>query len=45
MIRGLVRQGTTVLLTTQYLVEADALADSIVFLDAGRVVATGTPAG
>ncbi|WP_216897827.1 ATP-binding cassette domain-containing protein [Nocardia alni] len=44
VIRGLVQHGTTVLLTTQYLDEADALADSIVFLDAGRVVATGTPA-
>jgi ABC-2 type transport system ATP-binding protein len=44
VIRGLVRQGTTVLLTTQYLDEADALADSIVFLDAGRVITTGSPA-
>jgi len=33
-----------VLLSTQYLNEADALADSVVFVDAGRVVATGTPA-
>jgi ABC-type multidrug transport system ATPase subunit len=33
-----------VLLTTQYLDEADALADSIVFIDAGQVVAAGTPA-
>ena len=32
------------LLTTQYLAEADALAGSVVFIDAGRVVATGTPA-
>jgi ABC-2 type transport system ATP-binding protein len=44
IIRGLVGRGTTVLLTTQYLGEADALAGSVVFLDAGRVVATGTPA-
>jgi daunorubicin resistance ABC transporter ATP-binding subunit len=44
IIRGLVRQGTTVLLTTQYLDEADALADSVVFINAGEVVATGTPA-
>jgi daunorubicin resistance ABC transporter ATP-binding subunit len=44
IIRGLVGQGTTVLLTTQYLDEADALADSVVFINAGQVVATGTPA-
>jgi ABC-2 type transport system ATP-binding protein len=44
IIRGLVGRGTTVLLTTQYLDEADALADSVVFIDAGSVVATGTPA-
>jgi ABC-2 type transport system ATP-binding protein len=44
IIRGLVRRGTTVLLTTQYLDEADALAGSVVFIDAGHVVATGTPA-
>jgi len=44
LIRGLVRQGTSVLLTTQYLDEADALAGSVVFINAGRVVATGTPA-
>jgi daunorubicin resistance ABC transporter ATP-binding subunit len=43
-IRGLVGRGTTVLLTTQYLDEADALADLVVFIDAGSVVATGTPA-
>jgi daunorubicin resistance ABC transporter ATP-binding subunit len=43
IIRGLAGQGTTVLLTTQYLNEADALADSIVFITAGQVVATGTP--
>src|SRR6202050_1274101 len=44
IIRGLVGRGTTVLLTTQYLDEADALASSVVFIDAGRVVAAGTPA-
>jgi ABC-type proline/glycine betaine transport system ATPase subunit len=44
IIRDLVAGGTTVLLSTQYLNEADALADSVVFIDAGRVVATGTPA-
>jgi daunorubicin resistance ABC transporter ATP-binding subunit len=43
IIRGLVARGTTVLLTTQQLDEADALAGSVVFIDAGRVVATGTP--
>jgi ABC-2 type transport system ATP-binding protein len=44
IIRGLVGRGTTVLLTTQHLDEADALASSVVFIDAGQVVATGTPA-
>jgi daunorubicin resistance ABC transporter ATP-binding subunit len=44
IIRGLVGQGATVLLTTQYLDEADALARDVVFINAGRVVATGTPA-
>jgi ABC-2 type transport system ATP-binding protein len=42
-IRSLVAGGTTVLLTTQYLDEADQLADRIVVLDAGRVIAEGTP--
>ena len=42
-IRELVSEGVTVLLTTQYLEEADALADSIVLIDHGRTVATGTP--
>jgi oleandomycin transport system ATP-binding protein len=42
MISGLVGQGTTVLLTTQYLEEADLLADEIVVIDHGRVVAAGT---
>lgn len=44
MIRGLARDGVTVLLTTQYLEEADALADRISVLDRGRVIASGTPA-
>jgi oleandomycin transport system ATP-binding protein len=43
MIRGLVADGVTVLLTTQYLDEADQLAHDIVVIDHGRVVATGTP--
>jgi ABC-type multidrug transport system ATPase subunit len=38
----LTRQGTTLLLTTQYLEEADRLADQLVVLDSGRVIATGT---
>jgi ABC-2 type transport system ATP-binding protein len=42
-VRDLVRAGTTVLLTTQYLEEADQLADRISMLRAGRVVAEGTP--
>jgi len=43
LLRELVRDGTTVLLTTQYLEEADRLADDIVVLDHGRVVASGSP--
>jgi ABC-2 type transport system ATP-binding protein len=41
-IEGLVAEGTTVLLTTQYLDEADRLADSIAVIDHGRVIAGGT---
>ncbi|MGZ4715110.1 MAG: ATP-binding cassette domain-containing protein [Acidimicrobiales bacterium] len=43
ILRGLVRDGTTVILTTQYLEEADQLADDIVVLDHGRTVAHGSP--
>jgi daunorubicin resistance ABC transporter ATP-binding subunit len=43
MLRDLGRDGTTIVLTTQYLEEADRLADDIVVLDHGRVVARGTP--
>jgi ABC-2 type transport system ATP-binding protein len=43
VLRGLVRDGTTLLLTTQYLEEADQLADDIVVIDKGRVIAAGTP--
>jgi ABC-2 type transport system ATP-binding protein len=43
LLRELVRDGTTALLTTQYLEEADRLADDIVVLDHGRTVAHGTP--
>jgi ABC-2 type transport system ATP-binding protein len=42
-IEQLVAEGTTVLLTTQYLDEADRLADTIAVIDQGRVIATGTP--
>jgi oleandomycin transport system ATP-binding protein len=43
LIRSLVAGGVTVLLTTQYLEEADELADEIVVIDHGKVIATGTP--
>jgi ABC-2 type transport system ATP-binding protein len=43
IIRQLVQDGTTVLLTTQYLEEADQLADQIVVIDRGRILAHGTP--
>ncbi|MDQ2724408.1 MAG: ATP-binding cassette domain-containing protein [Actinomycetota bacterium] len=42
-VRDLVAEGVTVLLTTQYLEEADALADRIVLMDHGRAVAEGSP--
>ncbi|MCW2570133.1 MAG: transporter ATP-binding protein [Frankiales bacterium] len=42
VIRGLVAEGTTLLLTTQYLEEADALADHIAVVDSGRIIARGT---
>ena len=44
LIRELVARGVTVLLTTQYLDEADQLADQIAVLDHGKLVAQGTPA-
>jgi oleandomycin transport system ATP-binding protein len=43
-VRGLAADGVTVVLTTQYLEEADQLADDLVVLDRGRVIAAGTPA-
>ena len=42
-VRRLVAQGVTVLLTTQYLEEADQLADTVAVLDHGRIVARGEP--
>src|SRR5436190_6733420 len=42
IVRGIVANGTTVLLTTQYLDEADKLADRIAVIDHGRVIAAGT---
>ncbi|MFD5339939.1 ATP-binding cassette domain-containing protein [Streptomyces hawaiiensis] len=44
VVRGLTAEGTTVLLTTQYLEEADQLADDIALVDGGRVAHTGSPA-
>jgi ABC-2 type transport system ATP-binding protein len=44
IVRQLVADGTTLLLTTQYLDEADQLADRIAVIDGGRVIAEGTPA-
>jgi ABC-2 type transport system ATP-binding protein len=43
-IRGLARDGTTVLLTTQYLEEADQLADEVAVIEGGRLIARGTAA-
>src|SRR3954447_24763485 len=45
VVRGIVADGSTVLLTTQYLEEADALADEITVMDRGRVIAHDTPDG
>ncbi len=42
-LRALVEQGVTILLTTQYLEEADALADRIAVIDRGAIIAHGTP--
>jgi ABC-2 type transport system ATP-binding protein len=44
MVEGLVTEGTTVLLTTQYLEEADRLAQQLAVIDQGKVIAAGTPA-
>ena len=44
MIEALAAEGTTVLLTTQYLEEADRLAEQLVVIDHGKVIAEGTPA-
>ncbi|MFW0788215.1 ATP-binding cassette domain-containing protein [Gordonia sp. CPCC 205333] len=43
VLRNLVSDGTTLLLTTQYLEEADQLADNIVVIDKGKIIAQGTP--
>jgi ABC-2 type transport system ATP-binding protein len=43
VVRGLAERGTTILLTTQYLEEADQLADRVSVLNHGEIVATGTP--
>jgi len=43
VLRELVREGTTLVLTTQYLEEADQLADDIIVIDKGRIIAAGTP--
>jgi len=45
VVRSLISDGSTVLLTTQYLEEADALADEITVIDHGRVIAHDTPEG
>jgi ABC-2 type transport system ATP-binding protein len=43
MVRDLAADGTTLLLTTQYLEEADQLCSQIAVIDTGRVIASGTP--
>jgi ABC-2 type transport system ATP-binding protein len=43
VVRNLVRHGTTVILTTHYMDEAEALADRLAVISAGRIVASGTP--
>lgn len=43
VLRSLVREGSTLLLTTQYLDEADQLADNIIVIDRGTIIAEGTP--
>ena len=43
VLRDLVREGTSLLLTTQYLDEADQLADRVIVIDHGKVIAEGTP--
>jgi ABC-2 type transport system ATP-binding protein len=43
LVEHLVADGTTILLTTQYLEEADRLADTVAVIDQGRMIATGTP--
>ena len=45
VVRNLVNDGSTILLTTQYLEEADALADEITVIDHGKVIAHDTPTG
>jgi oleandomycin transport system ATP-binding protein len=45
IVRGLTAEGVTVLLTTQYLEEADRLADDVIVMDRGRIIAHGTPDG
>lgn len=43
LVKQLTKEGTTILLTTQYMEEADYLADNIVVIDGGKVIAEGTP--
>ena len=43
IVRELVAAGVTIFLTTQYLEEADRLADRVALLDGGKIVAEGTP--